>query len=557
MANNPVISTSIEMPAERLSHERRGVFLAAPVLLSALLFIACFPPWHLRGLAWVCLIPLLVCLQKARLPTAVALAGAWGMIAAYGVTDWLPEALSVYYQQPLWLGMGLFLAASALMGAADYMVFAGFYWWAARRGIRFVPLFAGAAWVVAELGRSRLFTGNPWGLIGYSQLGLTASAMDAGFISPFVAVAERVVQVADVAGVYGIGFVIVAVNAWLADIGLALVARQRMRRVCIDGACVMAVLAACLAYGQLRISQPPGGSGPPVEVAIIQGNLDLGARWNSSMYGRNLDTYLRLTQQAVSTGEPKLVVWPENAMTFFVDDEPAYRYAIARVTMPATVQLVAGAPRYENSEAPVFHNSAFLLAPSGATLAHYDKEHLLPFAEYFPFHSVEYLQRSFGRVREFTPGEQTAPLPTVAGKAGILICNEAMFPRIVVGRMRDRVDVLINLSNDSWVASREFAEHQFNMVSLRAVEHRRYMIRSSTSGPSAIIDPLGRVVVRTKPFTADTLSGQVRPLTYTSFYSRHGDLFAFLCLALVVLRCLAALSASRRPPAGRDRSENA
>ena len=175
-------------------------------------------------------------------------------------------------------------------------------------------------------------------------------------------------------------------------------------------------------------------------------------------------------------------------------------------------------------------------------VARYDKQHLVPFMEYFPI-GIDFLRRGFGRIREFEPGAESPPLPTRAGPAGILVCNEAMLPHFAARRVAEGAAYLVNPSNDSWVPDLKFALHQFDIVSLRAVEQRRYLVRASTSGPSAIVDPWGRVVAATDPFASEVLVGRIRPLTARTFYGRAGDLFGLLC---VVGAAAALLVAWRR-----------
>lgn len=519
----------------------------ASVAISAALFVLSFPPSHYLGLAWVALVPLFVTLRRCGPFAALFAAGLWGMLAAWGTTDWLPPTLTVYYHQPYWVGLGLFLTASFLMGALDYMGFAAVYRDVGLRGRSPLVLVAGAAWALAEFGRDRLFTGNPWGLVGYSQLPLAATA--AGSPSPWLA--ERVTQVADLGGVYAVSFVVVAVNALAAEAWLAFVAPKgsrsgfaRRRRLLVEGGCCATLVGAALGYGSWRLATVPGPESATSSVAVVQANLDLGSRWDPALYGRNLEAYLTLTRSALEATPASLVVWPENAMTFFVDTEKPFRTAIAGTTGPHDAQLLAGAPRQEGEPIPTYYNSAFLLAPDGEILSGYDKEHLLPFAEYFPFSSVGLLQRSFGRVREFTAGERaaTAPLATAVGRAGILICNEAMFPYLAGRRVRDGAELLINLSNDSWVDSTEFAEHQFALVTMRAIEQRRWLVRASTSGPSAVVDPRGRVQHRTEPFTSGFFGARVEARSDRTFYGRFGDVFVWMCAGLV----LAALLIGRR-----------
>lgn len=235
-------------------------------------------------------------------------------------------------------------------------------------------------------------------------------------------------------------------------------------------------------------------------------------------------------------------------MTFFVEDEPLYRQSIARVLAPADVELLAGGVRVEGRDEPKprFFNSAFLLSPTGEVVARYDKRQLLPFAEYFPFDSAGILRREFGRVREFTPGPPTPPLPTRIGAAGVVICNEAMFPRVVAERVRAGAELLVNLSNDSWLGDRQFSLQALDMARLRAIEQRRDVVRASTSGPSAIIDATGGVAAMTEPFTRASLGGMVHARTQRTFYAQVGDAFGIGCGVVVMLELLFGLRRYRR-----------
>jgi len=235
---------------------------------------------------------------------------------------------------------------------------------------------------------------------------------------------------------------------------------------------------------------------------------------------------------------PTLVFWPESALTFFLEDERLYRAAIARLLTPSATQLLTGGPRTDGDATAYYYNSAFLVAADGAIVARYDKQQLLPFAEYFPFNSVGLLRRQFARVREFTPGAPSPPLPTLAGPAGVIICNEAMFGETVGDRVRAGAGYLVNLANDSWGGEPKYAVQAFDMARLRAVEQRRYLVRASTSGPSAIVDPMGRIVVATAPASRGTIVGTIRSSAVLTPYARLGDAFSILCAAAVSVALL-------------------
>jgi apolipoprotein N-acyltransferase len=491
-----------------LSTSPWGTSLLGLVMVGCgILYGICFPPLHLHLLAWVALVPFLVVLPAVSLRRSVWLGAIVAFAATCTTVDWLPRTVATYYAQPVVVGIGLFLAVAFLMVIPPVVAFMVCYRLFVDRYRDLLPLVTAAAFVSTELVRARFLTGNPWVIFGYSQVGV-----------------DRVVQIADLTGVYGISFVLVAINVALADV----VRRGSLRALVVPAMLVVATLA----YGHARL----GGARHPVvgpRVAVVQANLDSGTQWRRELYGENLEAYLRLTDRAAREGA-RLVVWPENAMTFFVEREPLYREAIARVLSSHGAELVAGGPRVVEEETPAYYDSAFVIAPDGSLGGRYDKEHLLPFAEYFPLPELDFLRRSFGRVRELTPGAPTPPLPTVAGAAGVLICNEAMFPEVARARVRAGADLLLNLSNDTWMNDPEYSAIAFDMIVLRAVEQRRFLVRASTSGPSAIVDPFGQVLVRTGLFTAEVAAASVAPRAEPTLYARFGDAFAFACVAVTL-----------------------
>lgn len=230
-------------------------------------------------------------------------------------------------------------------------------------------------------------------------------------------------------------------------------------------------------------------------------------------------------------------------MTFFLLDEPSYRNALGRVLAPAGVQLIAGGPRTiaaDRDGDPEYFNTTFLIAPTGAVLEWQDKMKLLPFAEYFPLESIDLLKRDFGQARQFTPGEARPPLPSVAGRAGVVVCNEAMYPEVARERVSAGAEYLVNPANDSWFGALKYSLQAFDIATWRAVEQRRYLVRTSTAGPSGVVDPLGRRLVVTSPFAREWVAGAVRATRMTTLYHAIGDLLAVLCMAITLVACVLA-----------------
>jgi apolipoprotein N-acyltransferase len=488
-------------------------------LLSAACYGLAFPPlgWHL--VAWVTLVPFFLALRGAGVPRALALGALWGIAAAYSVGTWMPVAVTRYYAQPVTVGVAAFVLC-ALVTVAPYTVaFALLERRLAHRLGALAPLTAGAAWTASELWRAMSPAGNPWSLLGYAQVPVLP-----------------VVQVADVTGVFGVCFAVATVNAALAGVWASRRGSGDERRRALHGAAVAAGLVVLvLAYGAVRLRATASDAAVPV--AVVQGDLDLGSQWRPELYGENLEAYLRLTDAALDRRPARLVVWPENALTFFVEEERAYRSAIASVLAARDAELLTGGPRALAGGAgreARYLNAAFVVGPRADVRAVYEKQHLVPFAEYFPLPALDALRRRFGRVREFSVGSLHDPLPTPAGAAGILICNEALYGEVARDRVRRGAEILVNLSNDGWVGDARYAAIVFEMSRLRAVETGRWLVRSSTSGPSALIDPHGRVTAFAPLDAQAVVEGGVAPSSVTTPYTRIGDVFGWACAAVAV-----------------------
>jgi apolipoprotein N-acyltransferase len=507
---------------------RRDFLLTAS---SAGLYALAFPPLSFKGLAWIALVPLFTALRRQSLGGRLALAWAWSVLAGWGVGTWMPGTVSTYFQQPAIVGWLLWAGVATLMAAPYYMSFAAVYRPLVVRGGAAAPLLCAAAWAAAECVRGRLLNGDllyvgnsPWATFGYSQAGL-----------------GPMVQIASVTGVYGVSFALACVNSALAEAWAARRATGRFRVPSVLGAAALTV-AIVVGYGliSLRAVARDDPAGPLVKIALIQANLDAASRWDAGGAVRTLDAYSRLTRDALAAQSPAVVFWPEAALTFFLEREPLYQRALGALLGASGAELVVGAPRAEGMGGPPYRNSVYLIASDGHVRARYDKQYLLPFMEYFPL-GVDVVRRHFARVREFTPGAPTPPLPTRLGPAGILVCNEAMLPQLAGKRIAEGAAFLVNPSNDSWAANRGFAQHLFDIASMRAVEQRVYLVRISDSGVSALVDPYGRTVVRTQPLESGiAFASLAPPVPRRSVYGRVGDLFAGLCTAAVAFALLRA-----------------
>jgi len=489
------------------------------VLLSAAVHAFAFPPWNLTVLAWVALVPLLSVLRTLSPGKGFWVGLLWGSAAIWGVAFWVPGALVFYYQQPWWFGVLFCLIGAVILWGSYYALFAAIACWILPRvrGVGGVLLLA-TWWVTCELARARLLTGEPWMLLGYALV-------------PRV----TLIQTADLGGVYLLSFLVMTVNLSI-EAGL-----QRWREGGARPALLSLLPATCLVllawgYGAWRVATPLPDH-PAVPVTIVQGNNDLGAQWRQEFYGQGLEQYVRLSAAAAQRTAPAVFVWPESAVTFFLAREPRFLAPLTRLLADTGADLIVGAPHYDDADPvrPQFFNSAFYLTADGRLAGRYDKVHLLPFAEYFPLRFIEFLHRRFDRVRAFTPGDGTTLLDTRLGRVAVVICFEAIFPELVRQQMAQGAEVLVNLSNDVWLGARAGPEQHAAMVAVRAVENRTWVVRATTTGVSAIIDPFGRVRARAAPFTPATIDGQIVPLRVDTVYKRYGDMFAEACVVVAAV----------------------
>jgi apolipoprotein N-acyltransferase len=497
----------------------------ALTVASSLVTPLAFPQVSCKPLAWLGVAPFLLALRRASLREAALLGLVWTLVFSITVGHWLPGGLSFYFDHPPVFGWLAFLAVLVVMVVPYVVAFAVVYPLLARRFDATLPFWAAAAWVAAEWSRGTLFTltgafaSLPWALLGYSQAG----------IAPLV-------QIASVTGVYGVSFVLMVGNATLADLAFHATARRIAWPAATLRLATAAVPAlAALAFGAvtLRGAPDPGAETEGATVAVVQGHIGLAERWHRHFHGRNLGTYLRLSDEVLAQSGAELVVWPEAAMTFFLEEQPHYRASIRSLLRSRDVQLVSGVPR-QGARDETYFNSVYLLSREAEVLDRYDKQYLLPFAEYVPLGSSELMKNLFGRFREFSFGGAGQLLATRIGPAGAMVCNEAVLPGAARRRVRDGATFLVNPSNDSWSRHPNFTGQWFDIVTFRAIEQRRYLVRASTSGPSGIIDPWGRPSATTERFTRGVTAGRIQPRSEISIYGRVGDLFALLCgLALV------------------------
>jgi len=465
---------------------------------------AAFPPLSFAPAAWLALAPLLV--ACAALPPArAALAGlAFAATLAAGVAWFVPGMLSAYFGLG---GAGAAAGALAVVAPQALCIAAYAAWvsWLARRGAA-GPLLLAGGWLVCELARARLVPAGAWALLAYSQVQSTP-----------------LIQIADLAGPYGIGLLMAAVNALAAAVCAP---SLRGRRPLAAAAAVAVAFVLTAEYGHWRLGQS-FEDGPSIEVAVVQAGAP---PTEPASRAARLERHLELTAAA---GDAELVVWPEHAFDGYLEEASPARDAVLRAAGASGADLVLGGPHFEASPTGTrYHNSVYLLR-DGRLAARYDKHRLVPFAE------EARLEWLLGRSpAAYSPGGGSFVLSGSALRLGALLCFEAMFPELAREAAAAGAEVLLNLSNDTWLGAGAPARQQLEIAMLRAVENRRPLLRAASTGISAVVDPHGRAVAHAEFDSRRVLRATVHASRVRTPYQRWGDALAWLVLAGVAAASL-------------------
>ncbi|UCH46114.1 MAG: apolipoprotein N-acyltransferase, partial [Nitrospiraceae bacterium] len=177
-----------------------------------------------------------------------------------------------------------------------------------------------------------------------------------------------------------------------------------------------------------------------------------------------------------------------------------------------------------------------LLSPDGRTLSVYDKIHLVPYGEYVPLRKLlPFVEKLTGGIGDFMPGKERVVMDTPFATIGNLICYEIIFPNLVRDFVHNGANVLVTITNDAWFGNTSAPYQHFGTAIFRAVENRVPVVRAANTGISGFIDSKGRVLSKSDIFAEAVLTEGISPANKKSFYSQHGDVFAFLCVGGTVL----------------------
>jgi apolipoprotein N-acyltransferase len=464
--------------------------------------VAGFAPMSVIPLPMLALCLLLFLWREATPQAAFRTGFAFGA-GLFGVgASWVYVSLHDFGSMPAPLAAIGTVAYCAILSL--YPAGAGWCFARLRTGCLLSALLAfPALWTLFEWWRGWMFTGVPWLALGYSQVDSPLSGL------------------APIVGVYGVSF------ATALCAGLLTVIVAGGRRVRIGGGVALVLV---LGLGQLLEQiEWTSARGAPVRVALLQGNISQDLKFQANRYAATLAAYKRL----IEASDARLIVLPETAIPRFLDTvDPAYLNDIARTAGGREADVLVGVPvrdpdgRYFNS----------VISVGASPPQRYDKAHLVPFGEFVPrgFHWV--VNTVAIPMSDFSLGrENPRPLALAGQRIAPNICWEDAFGEEII-RQLPEATLLVNVSNVAWFGDSLAPSQHLQISRMRAIETGRFMLRSTNTGVTAIIDARGKVVARLAQFTEGILTGEARGYTGATPYVRWGNVpIVVICIALVAV----------------------
>jgi apolipoprotein N-acyltransferase len=491
--------------------------------LSGLLYWLAFPGIDVWPLSFVALVPLFVALAGQR-PKH----GFWlGWTAGFGMTIagfyWLSYTLEEFSGFPLPLR---WLFQAILCGYQAGRI--GLFGWLATRG--------------EQRGWGRGLTLG----LGFGASELLFPLLFPWFYAATVHQLPALIQLAELGGPIAVSLTLVGVNYAFAELVLSRLERRAPRRLAL-----LAALAPVLSaiYGAIRIPMVDARSAAAekLEVGLAQANMSLLGKRTHKHEG--LERHLRLTRDLRRQAKLDLVVWSETSVMSAVlenEAEDALRSQFTRsLGVPTLFGSVLVRP-VDDARQYVFFNSALLTDKRGKLLGRLDKQYLLAFGEYLPFgETFPVLYEWSPNSGRFKAGDNfVKPIHFGDHEIAVVICYEDVLPSFVNGLMRQgEPELLANLTNDAWFGDSTEPWIHLALAKFRSVEQRKFFVRSTNSGVSAFIDPVGRVISHTPTFEEATLHATLRWLKGSTPYTLWGDAPWWLVSVVSVV-----FAFRRRPP---------
>ena len=507
-------------------------------ICSSLLLVLSFPAFDIEFLAWFSLVPLFLSLRGKPLTLSFGLSFLTGIVFFMGVFYWINTVKGFSFLDFLILGIYL---------GSYFGIFGLLLNFITKKTQLTNIITAPVLWVSLEYLRSNAgFMSLPWAILAHSQyLNLP------------------IIQIASFAGVYGVSFLIVMVSAILSEFTFYLFMRNKSDNANVPFPCctkiisLVGILLMCgsFLYGYRSLSQKEEAKF--INVTVVQGNIPQHIKWEPDFMRQNLETHIMLSKEASAKSSTSLIVWPESSIPETFTKNIYLMQKIPFLAKELKTFLLIGSghrPKFGSREfrEKHFFNSAFLLSPDGGMVNRYDKIQLLPFAEYLPYKGILPWPERFELITDkLIPGKEETIFHIGGESFGVLICWENIFPALFRRFVEKGAQFMVNITNEAWFGDTA-APYQFLSMSVfRAVENHVSIARSANTGISCFIDPHGRITGMVRDgqgksiFTKGYLTMPVSVGQTKTFYTRYGDVFVYLNIAVMILLIIFAFLRSK------------
>ncbi len=463
-------------------------------LISAFSFLTSFSfaPYRLSYLAFFSLIPLFYFIQKAFQTREVWIYGFGAGLAFFLyhlqwllVFGWLP-----------WLGLAVYQAF--FWGLAAYLIKK-----AQDRGWKWLSPFF---WVGMEFFRSTGLTGFGWGILGISQ---TDSFLS--LVYPYF-------------GVWGASFLVVSFNllfSWL-------FIRKKIKEVVFLAVAFLFAVTFFRFFSKLSVSRFSKGE-ENLRVVLVQTAVPQREKIAGKAKEKFLKTLSALEEKSLK--RESLIVFPETAYPYplFAGSEVWGR--LQELAEKKKSWVLTGA--FRESQGKTF-NSAFLFSPGQKQIV-YDKVHLVPFGEYWPFRPyLSWLPYASLIQEDLSSGSKLGLLPYKKSYLGVGICFESTDPLLAFNLVREGARVLVFITNDSWFDQTDALAQHFQIAQVRAAESRRPVLQVANTGYTGVISPEGRIIAQGPLNQPALLTKDLDYWLLDSFFISWGYLFPLFSFFLTV-----------------------
>jgi len=489
----------------RLNKVRLKLELFFIVFFSALLNALSFPKFNVFILSFFFLIPILYALDKNKTSKTFLLFFSSSFISYLIILYWIPQVMIKYGGTSTFMGLLGIIALAAFLSLFPGL--AGiFIKKAIKKGQLFVFLIP-FIWISKDLLLEKMFGGFPWGLCGYSQY------RNILFI-----------QISEIGGIHLISFLIILINVLL-----YLILRYR-NKTTLAALGIILVIIYSTGFYLLKKNQSSIKNIKSSRGGIIQPNTNHDLYFDQETLREKFIELMGKSKKLSENGA-EFVIWPEFSIPVYPMQNEYYRHrflSFAEQYCP----LFAGFTDLRNDHE--IYNAILLFGKEG--IDQYNKVHLAPFGEYVPFKKILFfIEEITNEIGEFTPGENIHNLTLKNHPISTPICYELIYPELVREFIILGGELIIIISNDSWYGKSATPYQLLSIAVFRSIENRRFILRSTTNGISALISPAGELLKKINLHTSGEFVAQFKFLTKKTIFTRFGFLFPYLCLIISVL----------------------